>query len=111
MEMRGPVVADVADAYLLLSRKWSRGSVLSWWGPNRAGYVWAIEDAGRYSEEEAKRTELDSWGDAVAVKFDDAMKASRMVVFDHCGRQWLERGAKIERDERARLAIGRRRHG
>jgi len=41
--------------YLILSLKWSRAGVLSWWGPDNSGYTTDIDKAGRYSAELVRR--------------------------------------------------------
>lgn len=41
-----------ASSYLILSIKWSRGGVLTWWGPNNSGYVTDLHSAGVYSAEQ-----------------------------------------------------------
>ena len=37
------------DLFLILSLKWSKGGILTWWGPDNSGYVTDIDNAGRYT--------------------------------------------------------------
>jgi hypothetical protein len=34
--------------FFILSLRWTRGDVLTWWAPDNCGYVTAIDQAGRY---------------------------------------------------------------
>ncbi len=50
------------DRWYVLSLEHTQGrnNALSWWGPNRSGYYLALEDAGVYTEAEAKQIAEDS---------------------------------------------------
>jgi len=43
--------------WLIQDCRSSCGNCAFWWGPNRSGYVCSIDEAGRYTEEEAKAQE------------------------------------------------------
>jgi len=43
----------VARSYFLWSVKWQKGEDMVFWGPNSAGYYTSVEEAGRYSANEA----------------------------------------------------------
>ena len=45
------------DLFLVLSLKWSRGGILTWWGPDDNGYVTDIDDAGRYTRVQVEKKE------------------------------------------------------
>lgn len=73
--------------WLLLSYKrgaWGNSAV--WWGPNFSGYTSRLDDAGRYTEAEAKRIERESpighlgVKDAVAVPLAEAEELSHKTV-------------------------------
>lgn len=55
------------------------GNCALWWGPNRQGYVCSLEEAGRYTEAEAKAQEASRPTDR-AVRLEDAMKAATTHV-------------------------------
>ena len=55
------------------------GNCALWWGPNRQGYVCSIEEAGRYTEKEAKEQEQSRSTDR-AVRLEDALKAATRHV-------------------------------
>jgi hypothetical protein len=72
---------------LILSTKHSpgMGGYALWWGPNRSGYVVAIEGAGRYTQEEARGLCKAHAGDVMAVPEDEAVRMGYQVV-DYSGR-------------------------
>ena len=41
------------DKYFILSIKWSRESILTWWRPDAMGYTMSLDDAGVYTAEYA----------------------------------------------------------
>lgn len=43
--------------WLIQDCRQSCGNCALWWGPNRSGYVCTIDEAGRYTESEAKAQE------------------------------------------------------
>jgi hypothetical protein len=43
------------DQFLILSLKWSKGGILTWWGPNNSNYVTDIDDAGRYTRDQVEK--------------------------------------------------------
>lgn len=53
--------------------------LLLWWGPNRCGYTTRLDEAGRYSEEEAKRQDARRDTD-VAVPLSRAQATAVAVV-------------------------------
>lgn len=40
-----------ADDFFVLSLRWTREDVVTWWAPNNSGYTSVLEQAGRYSRE------------------------------------------------------------
>jgi hypothetical protein len=71
--------------YLILSLKWSRGSDnFVWYRTNAAGYTIIIEQAGRYTADEAAK-----YSDGVttlAVREDDALADAVRVVINYSAR-------------------------
>lgn len=57
--------------FLIYSKKHSRG-IATWWRPNSQGYTYDIKQAGRYSEEEAKKICEPSRGDSIMLTVEDA---------------------------------------
>lgn len=45
------------DLFLILSLKWSRGGILTWWAPDDNGYVTDIDNAGRYTRAQVEKKE------------------------------------------------------
>lgn len=80
--MTEATAANAPRTFLILSVKWSRSSVLTWWGPGRCGYVWRIDEAGLYTEAEAREIEASTHTDAIAVPLAEAEAKSARVVFD-----------------------------
>jgi hypothetical protein len=75
--------AEREATHYLLSVKWTRGSVVTWWGPNRCGYVMRLDEAGKYTEADALRIERESHCDAVAIPIAAADALTATVVFDY----------------------------
>ena len=65
--------------WLVLSVKWSKGSEdLVWFKPNASGYTTDLNQAGRYTKEEARRRhDLETHGNNAAVPLVTALAASR----------------------------------
>lgn len=84
--------------WLLLSVKYSTGDFLVWWGPNSSGYTYRLDDAGRYSAEEADRIEKSTHGSAVAVPLSDVIDhAVKVVPIRSFAREWFQRGFAAEK--------------
>lgn len=45
------------EMYLIQDTRQFCGNCIFWWAPDRAGYVCNVDEAGRYTEEEARRIE------------------------------------------------------
>lgn len=75
--------------FYILSLKWSRHDEqnLTWWMPNRSGYTWLLENAGRYSEDEAKVHDGSDTTIAIPCEVVDSM--SRRVVLREAARAML----------------------
>jgi hypothetical protein len=43
-------MSDPNDEFYILSLKWTRGDLVTWWAPNNSGYTTVLERAGRYSK-------------------------------------------------------------
>jgi hypothetical protein len=50
-------MTDAKRDWLILSIKYTKSFDLMWWGPNFRGYTTRLEDAGRYTEKEARSRE------------------------------------------------------
>lgn len=73
-------MSDVSD-HLILSVKWSRNSeLLVWYRPNSIGYTESVDEAGRYTEAEAKRVEGQCSGNTLAVPVAVAESLAKRVV-------------------------------
>lgn len=89
--------------FYILSIKHTAGSdnVLSWWGPNRCGYVWSLDKAGQYTEQEIKEMMLDGQG-SIAIPVETVEAICLKVVFCESGmlrklnalEQWQNRGRR-----------------
>ena len=75
MSATKPIEANTRGYYLLASDK--NGFGLSvWWKPDGCGYTTDLDEAGFYSEKEARETESLSRGVVIAVPVDVAWAAS-----------------------------------
>lgn len=68
-----------------MSLKWTRHneSNITWWGPNNSGYVWNLDLAGKYTEEQVRRIPdyYDNRAHTIAVPCEIAdAYANRMVT-------------------------------
>jgi hypothetical protein len=45
----------MSDDFYILSLKWTRDEMITWWGPNNSGYSRLLSQAGRYSREAVER--------------------------------------------------------
>ncbi len=72
--------------FLILSRKWTRPGepTITWWRPKSAGYTGLLDDAGRYTKEEAHAICVNSHGEHVAVPVGVAERFAKKVVLTHC---------------------------
>ena len=69
--------------YLILCIKNGRSRKIGralWWGPNSSGYTTHLEEAGRYTKEEAER--IASPGENIAVPEEEALAKAVTVVVD-----------------------------
>jgi hypothetical protein len=87
-------VAGVGEAdgpYLVLCRMRSNGIAL-WWGPNRCGYYENIDDAGRYTREEAESIVLasDRGEEMWPLSVVEAGKLRRIVDMGDSANAYLE---------------------
>lgn len=65
--------------WLIRDTRGNPDGLVNWWGPNRCGYTTSLDDAGRYTEEDAKWQERSPSTD-VAVPLERAMALSVRVV-------------------------------
>lgn len=65
--------------WLVLCHEHGDGAVCLWWRANGAGYTRLIDEAGRYTETEARAIENNRQKD-VAVRLADAEAAAQRVV-------------------------------
>jgi hypothetical protein len=68
-----------APEFFLLSIAHSKDTLL-WWGPNRSGYTTNLDDAGRYSEADARATAHGRNHTVIAIRCEDALARSRRRV-------------------------------
>ena len=66
--------------FYILSLKWSKGDMLTWYRANACGYTLFLDDAGIYTEEEARRHSYDRA--TIAVPAEDARSVARLAVYD-----------------------------
>ncbi len=80
-----------SEWFYILSLKWTR-EVPTWWGPNDGGYVWALEDAGRYSRQqvEANQSYYNDGIDTMAIPVEAADAAAKRFVPGHRMRELVE---------------------
>ena len=67
--------------YLIFSRKHTTG-IAMWWRPNAAGYTNNLDDAGRYSKEDAESHCSGMHGDAMPVAELEAYRLSARRIVD-----------------------------
>jgi hypothetical protein len=67
------------DEWLILCHEHGDGAVCLWWRPNGAGYTTRLDEAGRYTEAEARSIEAGRQTD-VAVRLAEAEAAAQRVV-------------------------------
>jgi hypothetical protein len=70
--------------YYILSLKWSSGHILTWWQPDRNGYTFSLDEAGRYTaaEVEADRKYYDDGVETKAVPCEVVEGLTMRVVSD-----------------------------
>jgi hypothetical protein len=77
-------MSETAKLYLILSKKWSenRSEFLVWYRPDSHGYTENLEEAGRFTEEEARAITCDGEGVNVMVRESDAYEfaVTRILV-------------------------------
>lgn len=70
--------------YYVLSLRWTRTGeeCITWWGPNNAGYVCDLDNAGRYTEDQvsSKRSYYDNRETTLAVPCVLADRFARRIV-------------------------------
>lgn len=69
-----------AKGFYILSLKWSKGDMLTWYRANACGYTVFLDDAGIYTEEEARRHSHDRA--TIAVPVEAARLVARLAVYD-----------------------------
>ncbi len=77
--MTGPTALPAAAEWLIRDTRRNPDGQLLWWGPNRCGYTTSLEDAGRYTEEQARKQEACRDTD-VAVPLAKALAAAVRCV-------------------------------
>ncbi len=79
-------------SYLVASFKHSPwGNSVVWWGPDSRGYTSHIDQAGRYSEADARSIESSSHRSSIAVPESEAVVvAHRSVDFNKAANLWLD---------------------
>lgn len=73
-------MSDARD-YLIRCAGGESGDLVLWWGPDRNGYTTNIDDAGRYTREEAERIEASRPTTDVAVPAAAAADVARSVAY------------------------------
>jgi len=75
----------VSSEFFVLSLKWTRGDVLTWWAPDAMGYTTLIEQAGRFSLEQvtAKPYYYNNGESSIAIPCAEVEAAADRVVMDH----------------------------
>lgn len=71
----------MAEEFLILSLKWTKGETMVWYRPNSHGYTANLDCAGRFSAEEASRIVLPSSA-LLAVSENIAMANAVPVVLN-----------------------------
>jgi hypothetical protein len=79
--------------WLILSVKWSKGSEdLVWFKPDACGYTTDINQAGRYTREEAlQQHDLETHGNNAAVPLEAALEVSRVFRTVEAGAAVVEK--------------------
>jgi hypothetical protein len=72
-------MTDQEKNWLIQDCRQAVGNCALWWGPNRQGYVCSIEEAGRYTEQEARAQERSRETDR-AVRLEDALRCATTHV-------------------------------
>lgn len=71
--------------FFVLSLKWTRGDLLTWWAPEAMGYTTLIEQAGRFTVEQVttKGYYYNNGESSIAIPCADVEAAACRVVMDH----------------------------
>lgn len=72
---------SISAPFVLYSAKWSRGVAVLWRSDSK-GYTTNLEDAGNFTEEEARRIAADCQGDAIAIRRSDLANLKTRRVLD-----------------------------
>ena len=103
-EPEGEPPADSRD-WLILSVKWSKGGSedLVWYRPNSKGYTTDLNQAGRYTREEARRIhDLETHGNTAAVPLVAALAANRTFRVVEAGEVVVEELVRAGKEAMAR---------
>lgn len=75
----------MADEFYILSLRWTKEEVVTWWCANNSGYTSVLSNAGRYSraDVEAKASYYNNGEHTIAIPCDEVDKVAQLVVFDH----------------------------
>lgn len=74
----------MVDEFFILSLRWTREDVLTWWCPKNSGYTSTLTQAGRYSraDVEARRDYYDNGHTTLAIPCGDVEPCAVLIVRD-----------------------------
>lgn len=84
-------VPEAVAEWVIVAVHLSTQGVAYFWGPDFSGYVREVDDAGRYTEAEAKSREKWTERMEVAVPLSEVLAVAKLHVCDDYAHRWFHR--------------------